>query len=34
MKRCPICNSKKIIQSDLGLKCRQCGYKNLREDKK
>jgi len=30
MKKCPICNSKKITQSKQGFKCKNCGYVNTK----
>lgn len=29
MKHCPNCNSKSIIKSKLGFKCKRCGFTNL-----
>jgi len=28
MKKCPACNSTKIIKSISGFKCKRCGYTN------
>jgi ribosomal protein S27AE len=31
IKKCPVCNSTKIITSEEGIRCKNCNYENIRK---